>query len=105
MQTKVAMSSIAAQAIHDKLMEVDRAVDGQMNVINTANTAIAQATLNVTDLWRKRQQLAEELDRNADPAWQPSMAGVPMAPASPSRRFFKHAPMPLVSLRDTSDDF
>lgn len=101
MQTKTAMSPVAAQAVHDKLVDVDRKVAEQMNVINTANTAIAQATVNVTELWRQRQQLAEELDRNADPAWQPSMAGVPMAAPS-SRRFWKPAPMPLIS-RDNID--
>lgn len=96
MQTKTVLSPVAAQAIFDRLSDIDRAVAEQLNVVNTANTAIAQATIRVTDLWVDRQALADELDKFAPTEWTP-YDNRPMAPVAPSfKRFYKPAPMPLV---------
>ena len=113
MQSKVYMSPVAAQAIHDKLSQIDQKVAEQVNVINTAATAIAQATNEVAGMWADRQKLAEELDNNAAPDWTPEnrYAIMGAAPASP-RRFWKPAPIALspamigrIKGRDTDNEF
>lgn len=95
MQTKSVLSPIAAQAIFDRLSDIDRAVAEQLNVMSTANTAIAQATIRVTDLWVDRQALADELDKSAPADWMPDDNRA-MAAAPSYKRFYKPAPMPLV---------
>ena len=94
------ISNTAAQAIYDKLAEQDKILDQALSEIMQASAIIASETATAHQAYATRTAIAQELGELAAEDFSPFTPPAAVAPANPSRRFYRRSPFPGWPFRD-----